>query len=45
MNSFVVFLLMASSPIAFLLFLAKWIDTDFDTAWDTFETFVEGIMK
>jgi hypothetical protein len=44
-NSFAVFLLMASSPVALLLFLAKWVDTDFDTAWDTFETFVEDTLK
>jgi len=45
MNAVVVFLLMASSPIAIFLFLAKWMDTDFDTAWNTFENFVKDILK
>jgi len=45
MNAFIVLLLMASSPIAIFLFLAKWVDTDFDTAWNTFEDFIEDILK
>jgi len=45
MNFVMVFLLLASSPVALILFVAKALSTDFDTAWETFENFIEDVME
>jgi hypothetical protein len=44
LRNFIVFLMLASSGMNLIMFFIKWYDSDFDTAWKTFEDHVDNCL-
>lgn len=45
LNAILAALMIFSGPVTFLIFIFKWIETDFETAFGIFETFVQENLK
>lgn len=45
LNTILAALIIFSGPVTFIIFICKWVETDFETAWNIFETFIEENMK
>jgi hypothetical protein len=44
MRTLIIIVLLATSILQVFLFIAKWIDTDIDTAWKAFEDHVDNCL-
>lgn len=44
LRNFIIFCLLISSLMSLGMFIAKWLETDFDTAWKCFEDHVDNCL-
>lgn len=44
MRTVIVAIMLATSAVNLILFICKWIDTDFDAAWKAFEDHVDNCV-
>lgn len=44
LRTIIVFVMLFTSLVNFALFIAKWIDTDIETAWNAFEDHVDNCL-